>query len=146
MAKVTYEYLYGKMPLHPTYVQLQMAYQTYRFSEGIAKDVPVQIDDHFVPTDFLVLDMGEDDYDPPLILERPFLNTTRAVIYIGTGEVHFHFPSEKVRHYFNSYTTYEEPKKNRSRRRRRSQRQKMDGLTMKEKLRGVILSQNKKKK
>jgi hypothetical protein len=32
------------------------------------------------------------------------------------GEIHFHFPREKVRCYFNSYTTYEKPKKNRNRR------------------------------
>jgi len=38
--------------------------------------------------------MGEDEYDPPTILGRPFLNTIKAIIYIGTGEVHMHFPSE----------------------------------------------------
>jgi hypothetical protein len=37
------------------------------------------------------------------------------------GKIHFHFPREKVHYYFNSYTTYEKPKKNRNRR-RRSQR------------------------
>jgi hypothetical protein len=31
--------------------------------DAIAKNVPVQIDDHFIPTDFLVIDMGEDEYD-----------------------------------------------------------------------------------
>jgi len=36
--------------------------------------------------------MGEDEYDPPTILGRPFLNTIKAIIYIGTGEVHMHFP------------------------------------------------------
>jgi len=45
--------------------------------------------------------MGEDEYDPPIILGRPFLSTVNVIIYIGTGEVHMHFPSEKVRHYFN---------------------------------------------
>jgi len=44
--------------------------------------------------------MGEDEYDPPIILERPFLSTVKAIIYIGTREVHMHFPSEKVRRYF----------------------------------------------
>jgi len=39
--------------------------------------------------------MGEDEYDPPIILGRPFLNTIKAIIYIGTGEVHMHFPSEE---------------------------------------------------
>jgi hypothetical protein len=65
----------------------------------------------------MVLDMGEEEYDPPIVLGRPFLNTTRAIIYMRLGEVHFQFPSEKVRCYFNSYTTYGQPKKNRSRRR-----------------------------
>jgi len=44
--------------------------------------------------------MGEDKYDPPIILGRPFHSTVKAIIYIGTGEVHIHFPSEKVRRYF----------------------------------------------
>ena len=44
--------------------------------------------------------MGEDKYDPPTILGRPFLNTIKTIIYIGTGEVHMHFPSEKVHRYF----------------------------------------------
>jgi hypothetical protein len=52
--------------------------------DGIAKNVPVQIDDHFIPTDFLVIDMGEDEYDPPIILGRPFLSTTKAIIYLAT--------------------------------------------------------------
>jgi hypothetical protein len=64
--------------------------------------------------------MGEEEDDTPIILERPLLNTTNAIIYVGSGQVHFQFTGEKVRYYFNSYTTYEQPKKFRSRRRRRS--------------------------
>jgi hypothetical protein len=102
-----------------------MADQTFRFIDGIAKDVPVQIDDHFIPTNFLVLDMGEDEYDPHIILGRPFLNTTKAIIYIGLGEVLFHFPLEKVRRYFNdNYIVNEDPKKYKTRRRRRNRHQK----------------------
>ena len=44
--------------------------------------------------------MGEDEYDPPIILGRPFLSTVKAIIYTGTGEVHMHFLSKKVRRYF----------------------------------------------
>jgi hypothetical protein len=111
------------MPLYPTYAQLQMVDQTFWFVEGIVKDVLVQINDHFIPTDFLVLDMGEDEYDPPIILGRSFLNTTKAIIYIGLGEVHFNFPSQKVRRYFNdNYIIEDNPKKNRSRRKRRNQK------------------------
>jgi hypothetical protein len=98
--------------------------------DRIAKNVPVQIDDHFILTDFLVIDMWEDEYDPPIILGRPFLSTTKAIIYIATGEVHFQFPSEKVCCYFNSnYIVDEEPKKNRTRRRRRNRTQKNQILT-----------------
>jgi len=39
--------------------------------------------------------MGEDEYDPPIILGRPFLNTIKVIIYIETREVHMHFSSEK---------------------------------------------------
>jgi hypothetical protein len=113
MAKVTYEYLYDTMPLEPTYAQLQMADQTFHFVEGLVKDGPIQIDNHFIPTNFLVVDMGEDEYNPPIILGRPFLSTTKAIIYITTGEVHFQFHSKKVRcHFNNNYVIDEEPKKN----------------------------------
>jgi len=52
MAAVTYRLLFGTMPLKSTYMQLQMANQTFQKIEGIATDVPVKIDDHFVHTDF----------------------------------------------------------------------------------------------
>jgi hypothetical protein len=69
--------------------------------------------------------MGEDEYDPPIILGRLFLNTTKAIIYIGLGEVHFHFPLEKVRRYFSdNYIVNEDPKKYRIRRRRHNRHQK----------------------
>jgi hypothetical protein len=119
--------------------------------DGIAKDVPIQIDDHFISTDFLVLDMGEDEYDPPIILGRPFLNTTKAIIYIGTGEVHFHFPAGKVRHHFNdNYMIDEDPKKNITRRRCRNRHRRirplrMDGLTMKEKYQDMKIDIPKKR-
>jgi hypothetical protein len=30
-----------------------------------------------------------DEQDPTIVLGRPFLNTTRAIIYIRTGDIHF---------------------------------------------------------
>jgi len=120
MPKVTYEYLFGNEPLYPTYMQLQMMDQSIRFPEGIANDVMVRIHDHLAPTDFMVLDMGEEEVDTPIILGRSFLNTTNAIIYVGSGQLHFQFPGEKVCCYFNSYTTNEQPKKTHSRRRCRS--------------------------
>jgi hypothetical protein len=65
-----------------------MADQSLRWPEGIAKDVLIKIQDYYVPTDFLVLDMSRDE-DTPIILGRSFLNTTDAAIYIGSGQIHF---------------------------------------------------------
>ena len=101
-----------------------MADQSIRFLEGIAKDIMVRIQDHYVPADFMILDMEEEVEDVPIILGRPFVNTTNAIIYVRSGQVHFQFLGEKVDCYFNSYTTYEQPKKTRSKRRRASQRRK----------------------
>jgi len=93
--------------------------------EGIAKDVSVLINDHYVPTNFMVIDMGEDEYDRPIILGRLFLNTIKAIIYFATGEIHFKFPSKKVSQHFNSnYMIDEDPKKNRSGRRQHTHHQK----------------------
>jgi hypothetical protein len=67
-------------------MQLQMANQSIRFPKGIAKDIMVKIQDHYAPADFL--DIEKED-DSPFILGRLFLNTTNALIYIGSGQVHF---------------------------------------------------------
>jgi hypothetical protein len=45
----------------------------------------VKIQDHFVLANFVVLDMGDEEDDTPIILGRPFLNTTNATIYIRSG-------------------------------------------------------------
>jgi hypothetical protein len=55
-----------------------------------------------------------DEQDPPIVLGRPFLNTTRAIFYNRTGEIHFQFRTEKVHCYFNTYIDLEQPKKNKT--------------------------------
>ena len=49
----------------------------------------VRIQDHYTPADFMVLDMGEEEDDTPIILGRSFLNTINAIIYVGFGQVRF---------------------------------------------------------
>ena len=66
-----------------------MADHTFGFPDGIAKDVMVKIQDYYVPTNFIVLDIGEEEIDPPIVLRRSFLNTTRAIIYMRSREIHF---------------------------------------------------------
>jgi len=71
-----------------------------------------------------IIDMGEDEYDPPIILGRLFLSIVKAIIYIGSEEVHMHFPSEMVRRYFtNPNYIVKDSKHVRTRRRRRNRNQ-----------------------
>ena len=69
-------------------MHLQLADSSVRYSEGIAKDVPVKVRDYFIPVDFAVLYM-EISKETPLILERAFLSTARAHIDVGVGEIRF---------------------------------------------------------
>jgi len=63
-------------------------------------------------------DIPKDESNPPIILGRPFLSTVKAIIYIGTKDVHMHFPSEKARRYFTDPNfIVEESKQFRTRRR-----------------------------
>jgi hypothetical protein len=48
----------------------------------------VKVGHHFIPVDFVVLEMGERE-KPPLILGRPFLKTVGATIDVGKGEIKF---------------------------------------------------------
>jgi hypothetical protein len=116
MSKVTYKLIYGDLPLYSTYINVADGRSITMVLGGIARDVPVKIKDNYILTNFLVINMG-DEQDPPIVLGRPFLNTTRAIIYIKTGEIHFQFRTEKVRCYFNTYTNPEQPKKNKTQRR-----------------------------
>jgi len=68
--------------------------------------------------------MGEDEYDPPIILGRLFLSTVKTIIYIGTREVHIHFLSEKICCYFTDLNyTVEDSKQVRTRRRQHNRNQ-----------------------
>jgi hypothetical protein len=44
-------------------------------------DILVKIRDTYIPTDFVILDMGHNE-EVPLLLGRPFLNTTNAVLHV----------------------------------------------------------------
>jgi hypothetical protein len=61
---------------------------------GIAEDVPVKVGHHFIPVDFMVLEMGERE-KPPLILGRHFLKTVGATIDVGKGEIMFDINGER---------------------------------------------------
>lgn len=99
--------LYKKLNLNklvPTEVSLQMADKSTARPIGICEDVPISIANVVIPTDFVVLEMPEDD-NLSIILGRPFLNTAGAVIDCTESKVTFnvkgkehtiYFPKKKV--------------------------------------------------
>jgi hypothetical protein len=67
---------------------LELGDNSIRYPLGIAEDMSVKVGHHFIPIDFVVLEMGERE-KPPLILGRPFLKTVGATIDVGKGEINF---------------------------------------------------------
>ena len=85
MPKVVYDKL-NHHALAPTAMCLQLADQTVRYPTTIAENIPVKIQNFFIPVDFFVLDM-EVDAKMPLILGRTFLSTANAHIDVEAGEI-----------------------------------------------------------
>ena len=72
-----------------------MANKSTTIPIGICEDVPVQVAHNcLVLTDFVVLEMPEDD-NMSIILGRPFLNTTGAVINCNQGKVTFNIDDKE---------------------------------------------------
>ncbi|XP_061358075.1 uncharacterized protein LOC133302328 [Gastrolobium bilobum] len=76
----------GIKELKPTTVSLQLADRSIRRPDGVIEDVLVKIDKFIFPADFVVLNM-EEDTEIPLLLRRPFLATTRAMIDVEQGKL-----------------------------------------------------------
>ena len=65
--------------LTPTKISLQMADKSTAIPIGISEDVPVVVANVTILTDFVILDMPEDD-NMSIILGRLFLNTSLLLI------------------------------------------------------------------
>ncbi|XP_048227272.1 uncharacterized protein LOC125369297 [Ricinus communis] len=70
----------------PTKMRVQLTNRTVKYPRGIVEDVLVKIDKFIFPIDFVVVDM-KGKSSVPLILGRPFLATSRAVIYVCDGKL-----------------------------------------------------------
>jgi hypothetical protein len=68
--------------LVPTSQHLQLADQSIQRPVEIAEDIPVRIRNSFVHVDFMVLEMDV-CHQIPLILGRPFLSITKAMIDVA---------------------------------------------------------------
>ena len=67
--------------LKSTTISLQLADRSYQHSQGIIENVLVKVGKFVLPTNFVILDMEEDD-SVPITLGRPFLATGKAQINV----------------------------------------------------------------
>ncbi|RVW59062.1 hypothetical protein CK203_111537 [Vitis vinifera] len=78
----------GLGELKPTSITLSLADRSVKIPRGIIEDVLVQVDNFYYPVDFVVLDtdpiVKETNY-VPIILGRPFLATSNAIINCRNG-------------------------------------------------------------
>ena len=69
-------------------IEITLADNSTKHAIGQVKDVMVELHMTFVPVDFVIMDMG-DKSSSPIILGRPFLHTTCAIIDSKEGNVNF---------------------------------------------------------
>ncbi|RYQ91560.1 hypothetical protein Ahy_B09g097494 [Arachis hypogaea] len=79
----------------PTDVVIKLADKTQKQAIGVVENVLVKVGKYFLPTDFVILDM-EESHTHPIILGRPFLATTRALINVERGELILRIHDEQL--------------------------------------------------
>ncbi|XP_042966521.1 uncharacterized protein LOC122300141 [Carya illinoinensis] len=79
---------------YSVYEQLGLGELKAKIPKGIVEDVLVQVDKFYYPVDFVVLDMklsSHSNSSPPVILGRPFLATSNAIINCRSGVLKLSF-------------------------------------------------------
>jgi hypothetical protein len=94
--------LYKKLGLgeySPTSITLQMADKTTKKHVGMIEDVLPRIDQHVIPTNFIILNMPHDD-KLSIILGRPFLSIAGANVDCTGGKIVFNIYDDQITRYF----------------------------------------------
>ena len=84
----------GLGELKPTNITLSLAARSVKIPKGIVEDVLVKVDKFYYPVDFVVLDtesVAEGTNQVPIILGRPFLATSNAIINCRNGVMQLTF-------------------------------------------------------
>jgi len=101
MPKVIYEKILND-PLLYTNMHLQLADQSICYSEGVLEEVLIRVGQSYVPVDFMVMETGVDE-KAPIILGRPFLCTTKAIIYAEHAKIVLSIKDTKERFAFKNH-------------------------------------------
>ena len=89
----------GLGDLKATPVTIQLADKSKRVPKGVVEDVMIRVGDFHFPADFIVLDIfpGPEVFErTPIILGRPFLATSSAVMDCKTGNVQLSVGDDKM--------------------------------------------------
>ena len=103
MPRVLYEKFFTH-PLLETAKCLQLADRTLCFPKGILKNLCVRVGTLYDPADFVVIETGSDER-APIILGRPFLNTSGAITYASAAKISFYIKGRKESFSFKNKTT-----------------------------------------
>lgn len=76
-------------------MMLQLADKSIKRSSRIVEDVLVKVDKFLLLVYFAVIDIEEDD-EVPLILDRPFMKTTRMMINVDNGKMKVRVQDEEI--------------------------------------------------
>ena len=84
----------GLGELKPTNITISLVDRSIKIPKGIIEDVLVKVDKFYYPVDFIVLDtkpVAEGTNHVPIILGRPFLATSNAIINFRNGVMQLTF-------------------------------------------------------
>ena len=84
----------GLGELKPTNITLSLADRSVKIPKGIVEDVLVKVDKFYFPVDFVVLNtepVAEGTNQVPIVLGRPFLATSNAIINCPNGVMQLTF-------------------------------------------------------
>ena len=76
----------GIIEVQAARISLEMADNSKKQAYELVEDVLVKVEDHYIPADFIILETRK-CVDESIILGRPFLATTQAVIDVDRGEL-----------------------------------------------------------
>jgi len=125
MPRVLYEKFFT-YPLLETTMCLQFVDQALSFPKEILKNLCIGVGTLYAPVDFVVIETGNDER-ARIILGRPFLNTSGAIIYASAAKISFYIKGRKEAFSFKNKTTQipkqsrHEPRKRTNRRNRNKQ-------------------------
>jgi hypothetical protein len=96
--KSLYDYL-DLPPIEKCDIEWKLADCSIASAHGRFNNVLAEFHMIFVHVDFIIMDM-EDKNHSPIILGRPFLRTTCAIINAKKGNMRFQFPHKKCMDHF----------------------------------------------